>query len=215
MLQTGLFERSADYVIEIRAGVEPPGMEVPFDRFTLATEDGAVQVGSMPFEDPAWIVPSPERAALADLAERLVDLTWLPDQAWATREPAPYAAAAFLLLGGDLSPFEVDPAAPDMANVAWPFPGTPDQLGGPFSSADGTQSIIDRCMVIGLAELAALNAALVAAGAQGLGAGDSIYGGDFIPWRERGIEVQLELRPLLPEETPTCAGKSQGPGVEP
>jgi hypothetical protein len=214
MLDTGLFEGSADYVIEIRPGAEPPGMEVPFDRFSLATADGMVVVGSMPFEDPTWIVPSAERDALADLAERLVDLSWLPDEAWATPEPAPYAAAAFLLFGGDLPLVDVDPAAPDMANVAWPFPGSPDQLGRTFVSADGTQSVMDRCLVIGPAARAALNSALAAGGGQGLGSGAMLFGGDYIPWRERGIAVQLELRPLLPEETPTCAGKSLPPSLD-
>jgi hypothetical protein len=38
MLDTRLFERSANYPIEIREGAQPPGIEVPFDRFTLATE---------------------------------------------------------------------------------------------------------------------------------------------------------------------------------
>lgn len=214
MLDTGLFERSADHWFEVREGAEPPGMEVPVDLFKLVTEDGTVEVTSVPYDDPSWMVPSPQRDALSDLAERLVDLSWLHDEAWATREPAPYAAPAFLLFGGDLPLVEVDPAAPDMANVAWPFPGSPDQLGGPFRSADGTQSIIDRCTVIGERALAALNAALVAAGAEGLGAGDSVYGGDFIPWRARGIEVQLELRPLLPEEAATCAGKNLGPDFD-
>jgi hypothetical protein len=41
-----------------------------------------------------------------------------------------------------------------------------------------------------------------------------LFGGDYIPWRERGIAVQFELRPLLPEETPTCAGKSLPPSLD-
>ncbi len=138
MLETGLFERSMDYPIQIREGVQPPGREVPFDRFRLATPSGQVVVGSMPLEDPTWIVPSPERDALARLAERMVDLSWLPDAAWVNRNPTPYQAPAFLLFGGDLPiAAAVDPAAPDMANVAWPFAVTPERLGGLFVSADG------------------------------------------------------------------------------
>jgi hypothetical protein len=215
MLETGLFEHSANYPIEIREGVEPPGIEVPFDRFTLATENGKVQVGSVPYEDPTWMVPSPERVVLIALAERLVDLSWLPDDAWVSIDAVPYQPRAYLLLGGDL-PInqELDPAGPDMASVIWPLPGGPERFGAPFVSADGTESFIDRCLVIGPEVFAGLVRALADAGVDWSGSASSLFDGVSVPWRSRGIQVDLGVRPLLPEESLSCAGKSDIPNMD-
>jgi hypothetical protein len=215
MLDTGLFERSTNYRIEIRQGAQPPGIEVPFDRFTLATENGDVQVGNVPYEDPTWMVPSPERAALIALAERLVDLSWLPGDAWVNTETVPYQPRAYLLLGGDL-PInqELDPAGPDMASVIWPLPGGPERFGAPFVSADGTESSIDRCLLIGPEAFAAVVRALADAGVDWSDSASSLFDAASIPWRSRGIQVDLSVRPLLPEESLSCAGKSDIPNMD-
>jgi hypothetical protein len=215
MVETGLFEHTAEYPIEVRAGVQAPGMEVPYDRFELSTDAGMVQVGSFPLEDPTWMVPSPERHALIALAERLVDLSWLPDDAWVSREPVPYHARAYLLLAGDLPMnVDVDPAAPDMAAVAWPFAGGPQQVGAPFISADGSETAIDRCVVISPEALSAVEAALRDAGAGWTDAPDALFRSASVPWRSRAISIELEVRPLLPEESLSCAGKSTLPTID-
>jgi hypothetical protein len=36
-----------------------------------------------------------------------------------------------------------------------------------------------------------------------------------IPWRERSATYDLEIRPLFPEESATCAGKSLPPTIGP
>jgi hypothetical protein len=215
MLETGLFEHSVDYPIEIREGVEPPGIEVPFDRFTLATENGTIRVGSVPFDDPTWMVPSPERVLLIALADRLVDLTWLPSDAWVSDDPVPYEPRAHLLLGGDLPiSQELDPAGPDMGSVIWSLPGGPEGFGAPFVSADGTESFVDRCLVIGPEAFAALRRALAEAGVDWSGSAGALFGGASVPWRSRGIQVELSARPLLPEESLSCAGKSSIPNMD-
>jgi hypothetical protein len=215
MLETGLFEQSGSYPIEIREGAQPPGIEVPFDRFTLATENGTVQVGSVPYEDLTWMVHSPEREALIALAERLVDLSWLPADAWLNVDAVPYQPRAYLLLGGDVPINEgLDPAGPDMTSVNWPLPGGPERLGAPFVSADGTQSFIDRCLVIGPEAFAGLVRAVADAGFDWSGSASSLFHAVSVPWRSRGIEVDLVARPLLPEESLSCADKSDIPNMD-
>lgn len=215
MLETGLFERSRNYAIEIREGAQPPGMEVPFDRFTLATDDGNVQVGNVPYEDLTWMVHDTERVVLIALAERLVDLSWLPGDAWVSVDAVPYQPRAYLLLGGDL-PInqELDSAGPDMASVIWPLPGGPERFGAPFVSADGTESFIDRCLVIGPGAFAGLVGALADAGVDWSGSASSLFDAVSVPWRSRGIEIDLGVRPLLPEESLSCAGKSDIPNMD-
>jgi hypothetical protein len=212
LIDTGLFGRSANFRIQVIHGVEPPGVDLYLDRFRLAMDGGEVVVNSTPGEDPSWMVPSPERDRLADLATQLRDISWLPDEAWADAEAVPYQAAGYLVFSGT-RPL-TRPRGPDLADVEWPFPNPPDILGDRFALEPGHASIFQRCQVIGASSLSLLNLALARRGFEPLGASGALVSSVDIPWRERDVEVDLMVRPLLPDEAATCEGKQLPPRMD-
>ena len=99
-----------------------------------------------------------------------------------------------------------EPCDRDVDTVAWPVNLPPEGIGPEFTPADGTQSTLDHCAVIGHAFADALAAAMQPGGLAG-----HLYVMTSVPWRARNLFYDLRLRPLLPEESATCAGKSLFP----
>ncbi len=84
-------------------------------------------------EEALYMVASPERRALDELALHLTDLeAWLGPAAWAEPVAKPYVGSSYLFWltpAGDTPPPEVD--APSVTGAAWPFDGPIDQFGDP------------------------------------------------------------------------------------
>jgi hypothetical protein len=215
---SGSFAATHDVPLEPLPGVEPPGMEVPLDRFTLASGGGSsIEVTTIPFNDPRWTAPSAERDVLIALAERLLSLDWLPSEAWVRVAPIPYAPEAYLLFSGFAAFPPQDPiclgtregsCARDLSTEVWPVSLPPDGIGVPFRSADGAESTIDHCAVIEPAFAETLAAAMRPEPPLVGGLAGRAFVAASIPWRERNGFYDMQLRPLLPEESLACAGKS-------
>lgn len=220
VLASGYFADSHVVSLEPLPGVEPPGPFEPglgFDVLSTFPPDGPrVQVTTITFDDPSRFASSPERDALAALAARLIAADWLAPDAWVDATPIRYRAAAYLLLSGDVpfppntpicpGPPSTPTCARDIDTVAWPVSLPPDGIGLPFTPADGGQHSVDRCAVIAPAFAAALASAMQPGGLAG-----HLYVTISIAWRAQNAFYDLRLRPLLPEESATCAGKNMFP----
>jgi hypothetical protein len=220
VLASGSFEASHNVLLEPLPGVEPPGIDPSSDRFTLA-DAGAdpVVVTNTPYHDPVVFQASDEREALIDLADRVMDTSWLPAEAWKDVSPAPFVPDAYLVFSGvyampGMCPPDTDSEVckRDVATIDLGFELPTDGIGPPFTSADGTQSVVDHCAVI---EPDVANGIAAVLWPEFGSAAGHFYLGVTIPWRERNASYDLTLRPLFPEEEATCAGKSLPPVVGP
>ncbi len=223
MLATGYFAESHAVAAELLPGQEPPDpfvMGIGFDQFSVSPPGGAtIEVTTVTAVDPHLFASSPERDALMALADRLIAADWLADEAWIDATPTQYRADAYLLLTGS-TPFapemQICPGGPyaegacarDVATVAWPVALPPEGFGPPFRSSDGIETGY-RCAVF-RHPLAAALAAAMQPGPDG-GLAGHLYVVTSVAWRERNAFYDLLLRPLLPEETATCAGKGLFP----
>lgn len=215
---TGFLERTHDVPTTTIPGVTPPIVEGGADLFVRIRDGHRVQVTTASFEDAAWMVHSEERVALNRLTSRLEDLAWLPDDAWADwagSTPTLYDGGRWLLLTGTAPPFQdLGPAGPPDARGLWfsAFATDPVDIGSPFSSADGAQAVENRCAVVSSSDLEVLVAPLTSLG---FGQAHAWYGSIVLPWSDRGVDLHLSWRLLLPDETPTCDGKSYPPAIVP
>lgn len=223
VLASGLFAESHGVGLDPLPGDEPPDPFVAgigFYRFSLAPPDGPrIEVTTVTVDDPSRFSSSPERDALTALADRLIAADWLAADAWVDATPTPYRAQAYLLLtGSTVFPPEMpicagqaggggtEPCDRDVDTVAWPLSLPPDGFGPTFTSADGRQDSVDHCAVIGPPLATAMAGAMQPGGLAG-----HLYVTTRIAWRAQNAFYDLRLRPLLPEETATCAGKSMFP----
>jgi len=132
---------------------------------------------------------------------------------------SPFVPDAHLVFSGVIPMPGICPAGSDpitcdrdMATIELPFSLPPDGIGPACKPADGTESVINHCALI-TPELANTLPAVLwpefgtAAGHLQLAVS--------IPWRERSAFYDLTIRPLFPEEAPTCVGKSLPPVIGP
>jgi hypothetical protein len=217
---SGSFEASHNVLLEPLPGVELPGIDPSADRFTLA-DPGAdpVVVTNIPYHDPLVFQSSDEREALIALADRVMNTSWLPAEAWKDVSPAPFVPEAYLVFSGVYGMPGTCPPGDDsefckrdVATIDLGFELPTDGIGPPFRSADGTESVVDHCAVI--EPDVANGIAAVLWPEFGTAAGHFIIGVS-IPWRERNAVYDLTIRPLFPEERATCAGKSLPPVIGP
>ena len=218
VLASGFFAESHPVAAELLPGQEPPDpfvMGIGFDRFLISPAGGpTIEVTTVTTDDPGLFANSPERDALVALADRLIAADWLAAESWFDATPTRYVADAYLLLSGSTNFPPEMPICPgeagtptcarDVATVAWPVALPPDGFGPPFRSADGLETGY-HCAVVGHAFAAALAAAMQPGPGGGLSG--HLYVTTSIAWRERNAFYELRLRPLLPEESATCAGK--------
>lgn len=215
---SGSFEASHIVPLEPLPGVEPPGIDPSADRFTLSDAGGdPVVVTNIPYHDPLVFQSSDEREALIALADRVMDPSWLPAEAWKDASPAPFVPDAYLVFSGVYgmpaictTDSDSEFCKRDVATIDLGFEWPSDGIGPPFKSADGTESVVDHCAVI--EPDFADRIAAVLWPEFGTAAGHFILGVS-IPWRERNAAYDLTVRPLFPEEEATCAGKSLPPVI--
>jgi hypothetical protein len=216
---SGWFDRSHEVLVELMPGMDPgPSHGVSSDEFILRNDDGALisVLNVMPDAGPPVYAPSEERAALNELAERIRSLSRLPTDGWLMGDPQPFRATAFLLISGL---YELDPPGPcpsdsrdprcafDVDRIDWPVAPPAAGYGSGFVSADGLHTEPwDHCLLIGRPLAEAFAKAVDETGSQSV---DVLYGfGESYPWSTRRGWFDLWLRPLLPEEPATCAGKN-------
>lgn len=127
VMATGLFGESGNYNPVPLPNVEPPGRGGSGYAITVGSGSDAVAVTwtSMFPDDAVYYEPSPEREELDVLgAKMMVFETWLPDDAWAERDPCPVQALRFRVYidaqpwGGALGDLP-----PDMQAAPWPLGG--------------------------------------------------------------------------------------------
>jgi hypothetical protein len=227
VLNSGFFAESHDVTLQPLPGQEPPDVFTPgigVDSFSLSPPSGpAVTVTTTTVDDPGNYATSPEREALTALAGRLSAADWLPPEDWTIRTPIRYVADAYLLLSGSLRFPPDSPICPggggsstcarDVDTVAWPVTLPPDGIGPPFTPPNGEQSTAGHCAVISFSFASSLAAAMQPGPGGGLGG--HLYVTASIAWRAQNAFYELRLRPLLPEESVSCAGKNLFPDEGP
>jgi hypothetical protein len=215
---TGLFETTASYNPVPLPGVEPPGHGASGFSITVSGKDPVVVTWTSVFDDePTYYQPSPEREALDELAAHLVDMDiWLPDDAWAWREPCPYRATTFGVIvvnpepwGGSLADLPAD-----IADVEWPPGGDILTWADPFDQAGTDPEVDGRCGTMPRAEAGGLVTDLAAAGAEVYGSAYDIDLGQPVTlrlgYRAETSFVDVLVRPLLPDES-SCVAPSLAP----
>jgi len=209
VVDTGLFEVSAQYSPVPLPGVEPPGRGA--SGYTITVAQGSEQVVvswvSVFADDATYYEPSPEREQLDALAVHLMDFdSSLPAEEWAMTEPCPYLAQALGIYveaqawGGSLDELPVD-----IADVEWPLGGDIFDWGEEIDHPDPDPAHLARCAVVSRADAEALADDLRSAGAQAfvdeggldVGAYTELRLGDRAATRV----VSVYIQPLMPDES--------------
>lgn len=124
---TGLFGTSGSYNPVALPNVEPPGRDGDGYGISLGSGTDAITVhwASMFPDDALYYEPSPQREALDVLGTKmLVFDSWLPDDAWAERDPCTVQALRFrVFIFADLYGGALADLPPDVADVPWPLGG--------------------------------------------------------------------------------------------
>jgi hypothetical protein len=215
---TGLFGTSGSYNPVALPNVEPPGRDGNGYGISLGSGTDAVTVhwASMFPDDALYYEPSPEREALDALgAKMLVFDSWLPDDAWAERDPCTVQALRFrVFIFADLYGGALADLPPDVADVTWPLPGEILSWGADVGnrSPDEPYPIV-RCGIAARADASRLVDELREAGAfdpssfsTTLDAGAYAQLGDRAANRILGIVVQ----PLLPDDDQCTEANQEG-----
>jgi hypothetical protein len=194
-IETGLFEREAQYPRELLPGRTLPARGVTFFVITVANGPRDVRVSFEPSGQPddEQFQPSATRDKLTALARGYEDLSWVPANHWAESGSQAYQPA-FHRLFVMTQPNVVPAGAPPDADAIWPFLAPIDSVGAPIGGASW------RCAVLVDDDARALARAAVF---PGYGPGSSVV--ETTLARGSG-SVRLQIRPLLPHEPATCAG---------
>ncbi|HUG05224.1 MAG TPA: hypothetical protein VMQ78_01635 [Candidatus Limnocylindria bacterium] len=194
-IETGLFEREAQYARELLPGRTLPARGVTWLVLIVANGPRDVRVSFEPTGQPddELFQPSAARDKLTALARGYEDLSWVPASHWAevgSRAYQPAFHRLFVLTQPNVVPAS---AAPD-ADAIWPFLATIDGVGAPMGGTSW------RCAVLVDDDARALAQAAVF---PGYGAGSARASTSLA--RGNG-SVELQISPLLPHEPATCAG---------
>ncbi|MEX0630302.1 MAG: hypothetical protein WEE67_08095 [Chloroflexota bacterium] len=212
VMDTGLFEASAQYSPVPLPGVEPPGRGASGYTITVGLGSEQVMVGwaSLFDDDATYYEPSPEREQLDALAAHLIDFdSWLPAEEWASTEQCNYQAERFLVIveaqawGGSLDDLPVD-----IADVDWPLGGDALEWGEELELPDNDPGHIARCGEVNRKDADTLAVSLQSVGAEGsAGAGlDALHHIELrLGDRAETRIVSVYFEPLLPDEC-GCAG---------
>jgi len=203
---TGLFENSADYVLERREDApEPPGHGLCIWSFVWSNgEAPSVEVNSVGWlgdeEEETYYEPAPERKQLDAIAMQLRDPeAWFADESdWLQPTSELFSPEQYLVLAAVYPPEVGTEGAPDFDSVTWPFEATPDAFGEPVS-----EQSLHRCAVAEAADVEQLSAELAAAGLEQFI--DPLSGAMVtLPWATREAAVEVTIWHVMPDGTPTC-----------
>ncbi|MDH4334996.1 MAG: hypothetical protein OEW24_07025, partial [Chloroflexota bacterium] len=213
---TGPFGTSGSYNPVALPNVEPPGRDGNGYGISLGSGTDAVTVhwASMFPDDALYYEPSPEREALDALgAKMLVFDSWLPDDAWAERDPCTVQALRFrVFIFADLYGGALAELPPDVADVPWPLGGEILSWGADVGSPDEPYPIV-RCGIAARADASRLVDELREGGAfepyfttLDAGPGVGLQLGDRAANRILDIIVQ----PLLPDDDQCTESNLEG-----
>lgn len=224
VLDTGLF--TATHQIQRRAlpGASPNlgrGFESLSIRVRDAARDVVVSTFARDGEDALYTWDAGRQEFLA-LADRLSDLSWLPESAWADRTPRPYDATFHRLYiqttpnltdcGGRPGTTNcLDPLVSIRVDEVWPFTVDPGRFGTMVATEPGWPATYGaRCAILTAEDARILGEAI-----------SRTNGTTYHPerrttsskyrWPAGGGEVYLQLEPLLPQVPPTCDGVRYSP----
>ena len=203
-IQTGLFERDADFGRAPLPGTTPPAHGTTVLIFVVANGTRDVRVSVVPTGQPddELYQKSAERDKLTALARGYEDLSWVAANQWSESRPQPYQPSFHRLF---VLPQQNAPAggAPD-ADAIWPFLTAIDGVGE--LTAGGASGATWRCAVLVDVDALALGESLSRGGAITRYGWGSAIATAVLSWRGGSGTVRLQLTPLLPHEPATCAG---------
>ncbi|HEV8669260.1 MAG TPA: hypothetical protein VGS01_00845 [Candidatus Limnocylindria bacterium] len=204
-IQTGLFQRDADFGRAPLPGTTPPARGTTVLIFVVANGTRDVRVSVVPTGQPddELYQRSPERDKLTALARGYEDLAWVPASSWAEATPRPYQAAVhriFVLAQPGAAPAA---GSPD-ADALWPFLTPIDGIGEVVTG--GSATLPWRCAVLVDDDARALGDALARGRAISRYESGTRMATATLGWRGGTGTVRLQLSPLLPHEPATCAG---------
>jgi hypothetical protein len=201
-IQTGLFERDADYGRTPKPGTTPTPRGATVLIFVVANGARVIRVSVVPTGQPddELYEPSATRDKLTGLARGYEELSWVPANSWVEATAQPYQAGAYRLFVLPQPGGAPTGGAPDVDEV-WPFLIPIDQVGGPVGRPPAGSW---RCAILVDSDARALGQSLERAAAiSRFGSGAHIGAGP-LGWRAGGGALRLELSPLLPHEPATC-----------
>ncbi len=204
-IQTGLFERDADYVRTPKPGTTPSASGATVLILAVANGTRVVRVSVVPTGQPddEQYETSVARAKLTALARGYEDLAWVPANNWAEAGPQPYQAGSHRLFVLPQPNVASVGGSPD-ADAIWPFLIPIDEVGGPVGGNVAGASW--RCAVLVDGDARMLGGSLErAAIIARYGSAPRVAAGP-LAWRAGTGTIRLELSPLLPHEPATCAG---------
>lgn len=203
-IQTGLFERDADYGRTPKPGTTPTPRGATVLIFAVANGARDIRVSVVPTGQPddEQYEPSATRDKLTVLARGYEDLSWVPANNWAEATAQPYQAGAYRLFVLP-QPGGASPGGVSDVEAVWPFLIPIDQVGGPVVGPLGEPW---RCAILVEPDARLLGQSLErAAVISRFGSGAHVAAGP-LAWRAGGGTLRLELSPLLPHEPATCTG---------
>jgi hypothetical protein len=224
VMATGLFGVSGSYNPVPLPNVEPPGRGGSGYAITLASGADAVAVSwtSMFPDDALYYEQSPERERLDLLgAKMMVFETWLPDDAWAERDPCTVQALRFRVYI-DAQPYggAASELPPDISVVPWPLGGEILSWGADVGYQLPDEPYhVERCGIIPRTDAGPLVDEFRDAGAVDpftfattLDAGP--YIGLELGDRASNRIIQIFVQPLLPDDTQCARGnRPTGGGI--
>jgi len=203
-IQTGLFERDADFGRAPLPGTTPPAHGTTVLIFVVANGTRDVRVSVVPTGQPddELYQKSAERDKLTALARGYEDLSSVAASQWAESRPQPYQPSFHRLF---VLPQQNAPAggAPD-ADAIWPFLTSIEGVGE--LTAGGAGGGTWRCAVLVDVDALALGDSLSRGGAITRYGWGSPIATAVLAWRGGSGTVRLQLTPLFPHEPATCAG---------
>lgn len=202
VLQTGYFETDATYGRVPLPGSNPPAHGVTVLYFIVANGAREVRVAAIPSGQPDdnLYEPSPARDKITALARSLEDISSLPASAWAETSWHNYAASHQRLFVLPQPNVPVASSEPD-AETVWPYTPAPDLVGESITGAAPW-----RCAIVSGEDAFVIGSALARANAIPAYTDGLPLITASLAWRAGSGTLRLQMSPLFPHESPTCAG---------
>jgi hypothetical protein len=223
VLDSGFFDHSADYNPVSLPGVPGPAFGGGGYRITIGSGLDAVTVSWTALfpNDEQYFGPSPERAALDPLAERMLAFdSWLTDDGWAERDPCTVQALRFrVFIDAQPNGGAQADLPPDIADVSWPLGGAILSWGAEVGYQPPDEPYhVERCGIAARADASHLVDQLRAAGAfDPFTFPTTLDRGGFLEFelgdRAANRIIQIFIQPLLPDDD-RC-GRDYRPGSAP